>query len=173
MSVLFPAVLFIDRDGTLVLEPDDLQVDRLDKVRFVPGVFAALQTLQEAGYRLVMVTNQDGRGTASFPEEQFAVPQAFIIEAFASQGITFDAVFVCPHKPEEGCHCRKPLTGLLDPWLARNPIDRARSAVIGDRDSDLELAKNLGVDGLRLLPDGGPEHTWPAIVRCLTGRHRT
>ena len=173
MSTQFPAVLFIDRDGTLVLEPEDQQVDRLDKVRFVPGVFAALQALKEAGYRLVMDTNQDGRGTASFPEELFAVPQAFIIEAFASQGLTFDAVFICPHKPHEGCHCRKPLTGLLDPWLAHNPIDRSRSAVIGDRDSDLELAKNLGVDGLRLLPDGGPEHTWPAIVRCLTGRHRT
>ena len=176
-----PAVLFIDRDGTLVIEPEDQQVDRLDKVRFVPGVFAGLQALKAAGYRFVMVTNQDGRGTASFPEEDFAAPQAFILEVFASQGITFDEVFVCPHKPADGCHCRKPLTGLLDPWLARNPIDRQRSAVIGDRDSDLQLAKNLGIDALRILPGGGagnqppggPEFTWEAVVRCLSGRHRT
>lgn len=176
----FSAVLFIDRDGTLVIEPEDQQVDRLDKIRFVPGVFAALQTLKAAGYRFVMVTNQDGRGTDSFPEADFAVPQAFILDAFASQGITFDEVFVCPHKPLDGCHCRKPLTGLLDPWLARNPIDFKRSAVIGDRESDLQLARNLGIAGLQVLPGGGagnqppggPDYTWEAIVRCLTGRHR-
>lgn len=173
MSAPLPAVLFIDRDGTLITEPPDQQVDRLGKVRFVPGVFAALTELKAAGFRFVMVTNQDGRGTASFPEEDFAIPQAFVLEAFASQGITFDEVFVCPHKPADGCTCRKPKTGLLDPWLARHPIDRERSAVIGDRDTDLQLAANLGVAGLRVLANDTGDYSWAAIVRCLTGRHRT
>ena len=162
--------LFVDRDGVIVEEPADEQVDRLDKIRFVPGVFAALAELQRAGYRLVMVTNQDGLGTASFPQADFDLCQRFILDALASQGVTFDAICICPHRPADGCDCRKPRTGLLRPWLAQHDYDRARSAVIGDRDTDMQLAANLGVRGLRLRGDGAPQESWSGIARELTLR---
>ncbi len=162
--------LFIDRDGTLVEEPPDEQVDRLEKIRFVPGVFAALAELAAAGYRLVMVTNQDGLGTASFPQADFDGPQAFILEAFASQGIRFAGVCICPHFPADSCDCRKPATGLLREYLAAHAFDPARSAVIGDRDSDLALARNLGIAGLRVRVGGDAGETWPAVVRELLAR---
>jgi imidazoleglycerol-phosphate dehydratase/histidinol-phosphatase len=165
--------LFIDRDGTLIEEPPDQQVDRLDKVRLVPGVMAALTALKAAGYRLVMVTNQDGLGTPSFPEPAFRLVQDFVLALFASQGIEFAEVLVCPHLPEEGCDCRKPNTRLVDEYLTRAPIDPARSAVIGDRATDLELARRLGLPGLQVARDGSPELSWAAITRCLTERHRT
>ena len=116
-------VLFIDRDGTLVEEPADEQVDRLDKVRLLPGVIPALLELQQAGYRLVLVSNQDGMGTASFPEPAFRETQDFIRALFTSQGVRFDAEFFCPHRPADGCECRKPKTGLLDEYLRDHPID--------------------------------------------------
>src|SRR6202012_206230 len=97
------ATLFIDRDGTLIEEPPDEQVDSLEKIRFMPGVFAALAELAHHGYRLVMVTNQDGLGTDSFPQAAFEQPQQFILETLRSQGIEFDAVFVCPHRKDDGC----------------------------------------------------------------------
>ncbi|HYM28243.1 MAG TPA: histidinol-phosphatase, partial [Steroidobacteraceae bacterium] len=139
--------LFIDRDGTLVEEPGDEQVDALDKIRFVPGVFAALAELRRAGYRLVMVSNQDGLGTATFPRADFERCQDFILRSFASQGITFDAVCICPHRADDDCECRKPKGGLLRDWLAGNAYDATRSAVIGDRDTDLAFAANIGVRG--------------------------
>jgi imidazoleglycerol-phosphate dehydratase/histidinol-phosphatase len=165
--------LFIDRDGTLVEEPPDQQVDRLDKVRLMPGVMAALAQLRDAGYRFVMITNQDGLGTPSLPEAEFRPVHEFILALFASQGIRFDAVLICPHFPADGCDCRKPRTRLADEYLAGAPLDPARSAVIGDRATDLELARNLGIAALRVERDGSPDHSWPAIARCLTERHRT
>jgi imidazoleglycerol-phosphate dehydratase/histidinol-phosphatase len=166
-------VLFIDRDGTLIEEPPDEQVDRLDKVRLVPGVIAALLAARDAGYRFVMVTNQDGLGTASFPEEQFRHVHDFVIGLFASQGIRFEAVYICPHGAGDGCACRKPRLGLLTDLLARHPLDRAASAVVGDRDSDLELARNLGVRGFRVRAQGGEDESWEAIARRLTLDNRT
>jgi imidazoleglycerol-phosphate dehydratase/histidinol-phosphatase len=163
-----PAILFVDRDGTLVEEPHDLQVDSLDKIRFMPGVFAALAELRRRGFRLVMVTNQDGLGTPSFPQSAFDAAQRFIVAAFNSQGIEFDAVFICPHFKADGCDCRKPNTGLVREYV-RN-VDLAASAMIGDRDTDLEFARNLGLRGLRVLKDGGAAETWPAIVKNLTAR---
>jgi imidazoleglycerol-phosphate dehydratase / histidinol-phosphatase len=163
--------LFVDRDGTLVEEPVDQQLDRLDKIRLVPGVIAALATLRNAGYRLVMVTNQDGLGTASLPEAAFYGPHDFLLALFASQGIDFHAVLICPHRPHDHCDCRKPRTRLIDEYVARHPHDPARSAVIGDRDSDLELARNLGLPGLRIAPAADASCSWPAVVRALT--HRT
>lgn len=163
-------VLFIDRDGTLIEEPADEQVDRLEKIRFVPAVFASLARLQTAGYRLTMVTNQDGLGSDSFPAEDFAVCQRFMLDAFASQGIIFDEIFICPHRPADGCACRKPRTGLLDEWLRGHPVDLAASAVIGDRDSDLQLAGNLGVRGIRIDPTGDRGLPWPAIADTLLAR---
>src|SRR2546429_8693952 len=106
-----PAALFIDRDGTLVEEPPDEQVDTLEKVRFLPGAFAALTQLKRRGYRLVMVTNPEGVGTKSFPRPAFERGQQFILDAFRSQGAAFDAVFFWPHFQTGGCARRKPRTG--------------------------------------------------------------
>lgn len=165
--------LFIDRDGTLVEEPADEQVDSLPKIRLMPGVMPALLALRGAGYRFVMVTNQDGIGSPSFPEPAFRESHEFILRLFASQGIDFDAVLICPHFARDACDCRKPKTRLVDEYARAKPFDPARSAVIGDRDTDLELARRLGIAGLRVTLTGSPDHTWPAIAQCLTGRHRT
>ena len=173
MSTAPLKVLFVDRDGTLVVEPPDEQVDRLDKIRFVPDVFASLQQLVRAGYRLVMVTNQDGLGTASFPQPDFDIPQQFILDAFASQGIAFDAVCICPHKPADGCDCRKPKVKIVESYLRGHVIDTVHSAVIGDRDTDLAFAANLGLRGLRLRIGGEASETWPAITRELLARRAT
>ena len=169
MSEALPT-LFIDRDGTLVDEPADEQVDALEKICFVPGVFAALSELSRAGFRLVMVSNQDGLGTASFPQADFQRCHDFILRAFASQGVQFDAVFICPHFAHDNCECRKPGTGLLRSWLSDNPLDTERSAVIGDRDSDLQLAANLGIRGLLLQPGGASRESWPGLLRELRAR---
>ena len=163
-------VLFIDRDGTLIEEPSDEQVDSLAKVRFAPGVFAALHRLQSAGFRLVMVSNQDGLGTASFPTPDFEGPQAFVIDSFATQGIHFDKVFICPHRPSDDCQCRKPKTALVDDWVKSNDVDLESSAMIGDRDTDMAFAKNLGVKGLRFSLSGSDSLTWPAITNTLLSR---
>jgi imidazoleglycerol-phosphate dehydratase/histidinol-phosphatase len=166
-------VLFVDRDGTLVEEPSDEQVDSLEKIRFLPGVFAALTELQAAGFRLAMVTNQDGLGTDSFPTEHFELPQRFILDAFASQGITFDAIFICPHKKSDGCDCRKPSTKLVDQWVREKGVDLRQSAMIGDRQTDLDFANNLGIRGLKVLARGETAYSWPAIVKELTARRAT
>jgi imidazoleglycerol-phosphate dehydratase/histidinol-phosphatase len=166
-------ILFVDRDGTLIEEPSDEQVDRLDQVRLLPGVFAALQTLQRAGYRLVMVSNQDGLGTEHLPREHFEQVHQFVLQLFSSQGIEFDAVFICPHFLHEQCECRKPRTGLVNPYLQAHSMDRERSAMIGDRDTDLEFARQLGIRGLRVRTDGTPEERWPALVQALLARRAT
>jgi imidazoleglycerol-phosphate dehydratase/histidinol-phosphatase len=163
-------VLFVDRDGTLIEEPSDHQVDSLVKVRFMPGVFAALDELARRGYRLAMVTNQDGLGTPSFPQPDFELAQTFIVEAFRSQGVEFDAVFVCPHRPADGCDCRKPGTALVRDYVRGGKVDLAASAMVGDRDTDLQFAANLGVRGFKVSRDGPEAHTWPAIVRELLAR---
>jgi imidazoleglycerol-phosphate dehydratase/histidinol-phosphatase len=163
-------VLFVDRDGTLIEEPADQQVDRLEKIRFVPGAFAALWELQEAGYTLVMVTNQDGLGTSSFPTEKFAVPQQFILDAYASQGVHFREIFICPHKPSDGCKCRKPKTALVADWIMANGVDLQASAVIGDRETDLEFARGLGCAAHRIRSPSDAAEDWAAAVHELTAR---
>jgi len=137
----------------------------------VPGVIAALQRLVHAGFRLVLVSNQDGLGTASFPATAFREPQDFLRGLLESQGIRFDAEFFCPHFERDGCDCRKPKTGLLAQYLADTPIDHERSYVIGDRDTDLQLAANLGVGALRVgtAPDA---ISWSEIADRLTQRVR-
>jgi len=162
--------LFLDRDGTLIEEPADSQVDSLSKVRFLPGVFAALKEISEQGYRLVMVTNQDGLGTEHYPRPAFEQVQSFVLDAFQSQGIEFDAVFVCPHLPGEGCACRKPKTGLLADYVLERAIDPDASAVVGDRDTDLELAANLHLRGFTVRSRGPTEHSWPQVARALLAR---
>ena len=164
-------VLFIDRDGTLIVEPADEQIDTLAKLKLVPGVIAALQRLVRAGYRLVLVSNQDGLGTPSFPTTAFREPQDFLREILESQGIRFDAEFFCPHFERDGCECRKPKTGLLTKYLAETAIDREHSYVIGDRETDLQLARNLGIRGIRIgsAPDA---LDWNEIADRLTHRTR-
>jgi imidazoleglycerol-phosphate dehydratase/histidinol-phosphatase len=166
-------ILFVDRDGTLIEEPHDEQVDALDKIRFLPGVFAALTQLRDAGFALAMVTNQDGLGTPSFPQERFELPHAFVLEAFRSQGLEFEAVFVCPHTRHDGCRCRKPGTALVDEWVRERGVDLAASVMIGDRDTDLAFATNLGIRGLRVRVAGEAAETWPAIANELLARRAT
>jgi imidazoleglycerol-phosphate dehydratase/histidinol-phosphatase len=160
--------LFIDRDGTLIEEPRDEQVDSFQKLRLVSGVIPALIRLRDAGYRFVMVTNQDGLGTPTFPQQDFDGPQGLLLQILESQGLAFDAILICAHRLDEGCACRKPGTALVDGYVARRPIDRARSQVIGDRDTDLLLAERLGLGGIRIQP-GDPE-AWSAIADTLTAR---
>ena len=163
-------VLFIDRDGTLIEEPGDKQVDALAKLRLLPGVVPALLELRAAGYELVMVSNQDGLGTESFPEEDFTGPHELMLHVFESQGIRFDEIFICPHLPADGCECRKPRTGLLTRYLASTHLDLDRSAVIGDRETDLELAQNIGLRGIRIGGNEGLD--WARITELLCRSER-
>jgi len=162
-------ILFIDRDGTLVEEPYDFQVDALDKIKLVPGVIPGLLQLKKEGFRFVMVSNQNGIGTASFPEPKFLLCHEFIINLFDSQGITFDPIFICPHRPEDNCTCRKPKTGLVDQFMKENLIDKNYSWVIGDRETDKELAMNIDV---QFLPVSSI-HTWTDIVQTIIKKLRS
>ena len=142
--------LFVDRDGTLIEEPNDHQVDRLEKLRLKPKVIPSLLNLQAAGYTLIMITNQDGLGTASFPADDFETPHAMLMDILSSQGIHFKAVHICPHLPNDRCACRKPELGLVKDYLVDGAMDLESSAVIGDRSSDMELAERMGIQGFLL-----------------------
>lgn len=166
-------VLFVDRDGTLIEEPADFQVDSVDKVRLVNDVIPSLLELAAHGYRFVMVSNQDGLGTASFPEDQFSACQEHMLAMFSSQGLTFDEILICPHLPDDQCECRKPRTGLLTRYLAETDIDIDNSAVIGDRATDMELAERLGMRGILIDLAGERSSTWPGIVDLLCYSERT
>ncbi len=151
-------ILFVDRDGTIIEEPEDFQIDSLEKLRFVPGAILGLKKFQDLGFPLVLVSNQDGLGTTSFPKKAFQSPHDSMLHTLASCGIQFDAIRICPHFSDEACRCRKPGIGLLDDFLEKG-YDRNFSLVIGDRDSDIKLAENLGVKGYRLDDDW----TWQKI----------
>jgi imidazoleglycerol-phosphate dehydratase/histidinol-phosphatase len=142
-------VLFLDRDGTLVIEPPiDFQLDSLEKLEFYPGVFQWLgRIVQELDFELVMVTNQDGLGTDFFPEDTFRPAQNKIIQAFENEGIRFDDIIIDKTFPEEKAPTRKPGTALLGKYIHGN-YDLANSYVIGDRKTDIELAINLGAKGI-------------------------
>lgn len=138
-------ILFIDRDGTIVLEPNDYQLDSLEKLEFYPNVFQYLgKIVKEMDFELVLVTNQDGLGTNSFPEKDFWPTQNFILNAFANEGIEFDKIFIDSSFPEENSPNRKPRTGMLTKYINNSDYDLENSIVIGDRITDVELAKNLG-----------------------------
>jgi imidazoleglycerol-phosphate dehydratase/histidinol-phosphatase len=138
----------------------------------MPGVVPALLGLKAAGFAFVMVTNQDGLGTASFPQENFDRAHRFILELFSSQGIEFEAVCICPHFLREACACRKPRIGMVQEFLAAHTIDKSRSYMIGDRDTDMEFAANLGVQGLRIRLGGAADETWAAIAQRIIGQAR-
>jgi imidazoleglycerol-phosphate dehydratase/histidinol-phosphatase len=147
-------LLFVDRDGCLIEEPADEQIDSYEKLALLPGVIAALQRFVAAGYELVMVTNQDGLGTASFPEDDFRGPHELLLRILASQGIRFREVLIDRSLPHEGKDTRKPGVGLMRGWLADDGWSRAASAMVGDRGTDLEFAANLGVRGFLVGPQG-------------------
>jgi imidazoleglycerol-phosphate dehydratase / histidinol-phosphatase len=142
--------LFIDRDGTLVVEPPDTyQVDSLEKLEFLPGVFRALYKIrQNSDYELVIVSNQDGLGTASYPEEDYNIVQSKILLTFENEGIVFDDILIDRSFPEENLPTRKPGTGLLDEKYLNGGYDIQNSWVIGDRLTDIQLAANLGARGV-------------------------
>lgn len=166
-------VLFIDRDGTLVKEPpDDYQLDSFEKLEFYPKVIRNLYFIkQNLDFELVIVTNQDGLGTDSFPERTFWPVQDFIMNTFAGEGITFDEVFIDPSMPGDKSPNRKPGTGMLKKYLTEE-YDLENSYVIGDRLTDMELALNLEAKGIWLHPKEDAEkemntyhcNLWPALI---------
>ena len=166
-------LLFVDRDGTLIEEPADFQLDRYEKLRFVPGVIPALLRLRDAGYQFVMVTNQDGLGTEAFPQQDFDGPHALMLQVFESQGIVFRDILIDRSLPAEGLPTRKPGVGLALPYLQDRTIDWARSAMVGDRETDDAFAGNLGIRAFRLrTPQFGGQWDWAGIAHVLANAPR-
>lgn len=181
-------VLFIDRDGTLIIEPPDEQIDSLEKLEYYPGVFYWLRRIVlESTFELVIVTNQDGLGTARFPEETFWPAHNKMMRAFEQEGIRFTEVFIDRSFPADKLPTRKPGTGMLTQYFSPD-YDLAHSFVIGDRVTDVALAKNLGAKGILLndadmmeKPDGVDLTTscalitrdWSDIHALLTTSRRT
>lgn len=162
MSTLKKAI-FVDRDGTILQEPEDEQIDSLEKFCFVPGAISGLRAVSGLGYELVLVSNQDGLGTASFPYESFLPAQELMLKTLEGEGVVFDDILIDRSFPEDDAPTRKPRTGMLGAYMDGS-YDLSSCFVIGDRDSDMELAANLGATGLRVGPEG-----WAGIaetVRC-------
>lgn len=159
--------IFVDRDGTIIAEPEDEQVDSLEKLSFVPGAISALKALTGLGFELVMVTNQDGLGTAAFPEEDFYPAQNFMLRTLEGEGVVFDDILIDRHFPEDNSPCRKPGTGMFTKYLDGS-YGLSGSYVIGDRDSDMELARNLGAKGLKI-----GQLSWDEIVRTIRATERS
>jgi len=161
-------ILFVDRDGTLIEEPADFQIDAFEKLRFVRDVIPAMRRLRDAGYEFVMVTNQDGLGSAEFPQTSFDGPHTLMLQVFESQGIAFRDVLIDCSRPEDGRPTRKPQLGLVTPLLRDRSVDWARSAMVGDRPTDVEFAANLGIRAFQLAtPQFGGEWDWNDIAHAL------
>ncbi|MBE6221906.1 MAG: bifunctional histidinol-phosphatase/imidazoleglycerol-phosphate dehydratase HisB [Bacteroidales bacterium] len=160
-------VIFVDRDGTLLKEPADEQIDALDKVEFVPGAISGMKALVGLGYELVMASNQDGLGTPAFPEDTFWPAQNLLLNTLKGEGVVFDDILIDPSFPEDNSPCRKPGIGMFGKYLDGS-YDLANSWVIGDRETDLQLAANLGARGLRLGP-----LTWEQIVETIRSTERS
>ncbi len=161
-------VLFIDRDGTLITEPEDFQIDAFDKLALVDGVIPALLRLRDAGWDFVMVSNQDGLGTSSFPQESFQGPHDLLMQILSSQGIAFRDVIIDVTLPEDNAPTRKPGTALMTSLLKDRSIDWANSVMVGDRDTDAQFAQNLGIRAY-LIGDTD----WPSVAHQLVTRPRT
>ncbi len=180
--------LFIDRDGTLIVEPEDEQIDSLEKLEFIPGVFRNLFNIQKnLNYELIIVSNQDGLGTDSYPEETFWPAQNKMLKAFENEGVIFDDILIDKSFPADNAPTRKPRTGLMGKYM-NGDYDLPNSFVIGDRLTDIELAKNLGAKGI-LINDGSlveelektglADHCalitsdWDDIYACVAAPERT
>ncbi|MHA1538959.1 MAG: bifunctional histidinol-phosphatase/imidazoleglycerol-phosphate dehydratase HisB [Alphaproteobacteria bacterium] len=163
-------VIFIDRDGTLIIEPPVTeQVNSLEEMTFLPYVISALKSCQDQGFELVIITNQDGLGTKDNPRDTYEKINAKMLEVFTGEGITFTEFFECPHYPKDNCDCRKPKTGMVDAYLKNNKIDLTNSYMIGDRESDILFAENIGVQGLLLSKKLG----WREITDQIINKPRT
>ena len=163
-------ILFIDRDGTLIEEPADEQIDAFEKLRFVPGVFRNLGFIrQQLDFEFVMVSNQDGLGTEAFPEETFWPVHRFILQTLEGEGITFDDILIDPHFPEDNAPTRKPQTGLVRKYMDHPDYDIANSYVIGDRETDRQFAQNIGCKALILSDEG---MSWDKIAELLFAGER-
>ena len=161
-------VLFIDRDGTIIAEPADEQVDSLEKLEFVPGAISGLRSISGLGYQLVMATNQDGLGTPSFPEEDFWPAHNKMLSTLKGEGVEFDDFLIDTHFPADNSPMRKPGTGMFGKYVGNPEYDLAESWVIGDRDTDRELAANLGTGFLKVE---GPD-SWAQIAEVLRQTER-
>ncbi|WP_101926579.1 MULTISPECIES: bifunctional histidinol-phosphatase/imidazoleglycerol-phosphate dehydratase HisB [Luteimonas] len=161
-------ILFVDRDGTLIEEPADFQIDAFDKLRFVPDVIPALLRLRDAGFEFVIVTNQDGLGTEGYPRASFDGPNDLMLRIFESQGIRFRDVLVDSSWPADNAPTRKPALGLVMHYLRDRGIDLDRSAMVGDRDTDIQFADNLGIRGFKLrTAQFGGDWDWAGIAHAL------
>ncbi len=164
-------LLFIDRDGTLIEEPADEQIDAFEKLKFTKGVFKNLGFIRsKTDFKFVMVSNQDGLGTDSFPEDTFWSVHNFILQTLEGEGITFDDILIDRHFPEDNSDTRKPATGLVRKYMDDPEYDMANSYVIGDRDTDRQFAENMGCKALILGKDG---LTWDKIAELLFAGERT
>ncbi len=152
-------VIFIDRDGTIIKEPADEQIDSLEKLEFVPGVISGLRALTGLDYELVLATNQDGLGTASFPEETFHPAHNKMLSTLAGEGITFNDQLIDRTFPDEGAPTRKPGTGMFGKYMTPD-YDLKSCYVIGDRLTDIMLARNLGAKGILIVPE---REGWEAL----------
>ena len=162
-------ILFIDRDGVLIEEPADFQIDAYAKFRLVEGVVPALLKCRDAGFEFVMVSNQDGLGTESFPREAFTGPHELLLQVLASQGIRFREVLIDESFPEQNLPTRKPGIAMVMHYLRDRSIDLAASAMVGDRDTDMQFAANLGVRGFRFGPGA---YSWAEIAHVLVDAPR-
>lgn len=163
-------ILFIDRDGTLIREPEDEQIDAFEKLRFVDGVFRNLNFIrQHLDFEFVMVSNQDGLGTPAFQEDKFWPVHNFVLQTLAGEGVTFDEILIDRHFPEDNAPTRKPQTGLVEKYIVNTDYDIAGSYVIGDRETDRLFAENIGCKSLIL----GDDMTWDRIAEILFAGERT
>ena len=163
-------ILFIDRDGTIIREPDDEQIDAFEKLQFVPRAISSLAFLrQHTDYLFVMVSNQDGLGTPAFPEDTFWPVQNFILDTLRGEGVEFDDILIDPHFPEDNAPTRKPQTGLVEKYINDPDYDIANSYVIGDRETDALFAKNIGCKALIL----GENMTWKQVAEQVFDGERT
>jgi imidazoleglycerol-phosphate dehydratase/histidinol-phosphatase len=166
MNDTLKKALFIDRDGTILAEPADEQIDALEKFAFVPGAISGLKALTGLGYEFVLVSNQDGLGTPAFPLETFLPCQNLMLSTLAGEGIVFDDILIDKSFPEENAPTRKPGTALLEKYMDGS-YDLSASFVIGDRQTDVELARNLGAQALQLGP-----MSWAEVAEAVRSRSR-
>ncbi|MFI8570960.1 bifunctional histidinol-phosphatase/imidazoleglycerol-phosphate dehydratase HisB [Stenotrophomonas bentonitica] len=166
-------ILFVDRDGTLIEEPADFQIDAYEKLRFVRDVIPAMLKLRDAGYQFVIVSNQDGLGTDGYPQASFDGPNDLMLQIFASQGITFRDVLIDGTWPQDNAPTRKPGIGLMLPYLQDRNIDWARSAMVGDRLTDIQFAENMKIRGFQLRTEQfGGDWDWTSIAHELADAPR-